>query len=47
MILKKVNQKETRFSHIAMCVNVSQTSFLSSILLCFYVLKTITATGYE
>jgi len=32
MILKKGNQKETRFSQIAMCVNASETPFLSSII---------------
>ena len=41
MYLKKVNKKETRFSHIAMCFNASETPFLSSIMLCFYVLKII------
>ena len=41
MCLKKVNQKETRFSHIAMCINASETPFLISIILCFYVLKII------
>lgn len=30
MILKKENQKETRFSHIAMCVNASETPFFES-----------------
>ena len=41
MCLKKVNQKETRFSHIAMCINASETPFFISIILCFYVLKII------
>lgn len=27
MFLKKVNQKETHFSHIAMCINASETPF--------------------
>ena len=35
----KKDKRETRFSHIAMCVNASETPFLSSIILCFYVLK--------
>jgi hypothetical protein len=44
MILKKGNQKETRFSQIAMCVNASETPFeLNN--LCFYVLKKITPNG--
>jgi cell division protein FtsB len=46
MCLKKVNQKETRFSQIAMCVNASETPFLISIMLCFYVLKIIAPNGY-
>jgi len=37
MCLKKVNQKETRFSHIAMCINASETPFFhfnNSMFLC-------------
>jgi hypothetical protein len=39
MILKEAKQKETSFSHIAMCVNASETPFLSLQKLCFYVFK--------
>ena len=38
---EKVNKKEARFLYIAMCVNASETPFLSSVILCFYVFKKI------
>jgi hypothetical protein len=48
MFLKKAIQKETRFSHIvpiAIGINASETPFLSSIILWFYVLKIIASNG--
>jgi hypothetical protein len=47
MILKKVNQKETCFSHIAICVNASETPFFEFNNSMFLCVKIITPNGLK
>jgi hypothetical protein len=47
MFYEKSKSKETSFSHIvpiAIGINASETPYLSSIMLCFYVLKELRPT---